>query len=104
MGHVSRLPRELYNTRAVDYVSKWVESKDLELHGPLLVTTHFCNDQFAKVLAKYGVTHRISTSYHPQTSGQVEVSNCGLKRILERTVGEHRAKWADKLKCLVGIP
>ncbi|GJW99479.1 reverse transcriptase domain-containing protein [Tanacetum coccineum] len=35
--------------------------------------------------------------YHPQTSGQVEVSNHGLKRILERTVGEHRAKWDDKL-------
>ncbi|GKE79263.1 reverse transcriptase domain-containing protein, partial [Tanacetum coccineum] len=59
--------------------------------------THFCNGQFAKVLAKYGVTHRLSTSYHPQTSCQVEVSNCSLKRILERTVGEHRAKWADKL-------
>ncbi|GKC69576.1 reverse transcriptase domain-containing protein [Tanacetum coccineum] len=35
--------------------------------------------------------------YHPQTSGQVEVSNRGLKRILERTVGEHQAKWDDKL-------
>ncbi|GJR73609.1 reverse transcriptase domain-containing protein [Tanacetum coccineum] len=59
--------------------------------------THFCNDQFARVLEKYGVTHRLSTSYHPQTSGQVEVSNRGLKRILKRTIGEHRAKWADKL-------
>ncbi|GKC23145.1 reverse transcriptase domain-containing protein [Tanacetum coccineum] len=58
---------------------------------------HFCNDQFSKVLQKYGVTHRLSTSYHPQTSGQVEVSNRGLKRILERTVGEHQARWADKL-------
>nr|GFA89701.1 reverse transcriptase domain-containing protein [Tanacetum cinerariifolium] len=36
-------------------------------------------------------------SYHPQTSGQVEVSNHGLKRILERTVGENRASWSDKL-------
>nr|GEW79513.1 reverse transcriptase domain-containing protein [Tanacetum cinerariifolium] len=52
--------------------------------------THFCNDQFSKVLQKYGVMHRLSTSYHPQTSGQVEVSNRGLKRILERMVGEHR--------------
>ncbi|GJZ34497.1 reverse transcriptase domain-containing protein [Tanacetum coccineum] len=34
--------------------------------------THFCNDQFAKVMLKYGVTHRLSTTYHPQTSGQVE--------------------------------
>ncbi|GKB78083.1 reverse transcriptase domain-containing protein [Tanacetum coccineum] len=57
----------------------------------------FCKDQFSKVLQKYGVTHRLSTSYHPQTSGQVEVSNRGLKRILERTIGEHRARWADKL-------
>ncbi|GJX64026.1 reverse transcriptase domain-containing protein [Tanacetum coccineum] len=59
--------------------------------------THFCNDKFAKVMSKYGVTHRLSTPYHPQTSGQVEVTNRGLKRILERTVGENRASWSDKL-------
>ncbi|GKD53117.1 reverse transcriptase domain-containing protein [Tanacetum coccineum] len=59
--------------------------------------THFCNDQFAKVMLKYGVTHRLSTAYHPQTSGQVEVSNHGLKRILESTIGENRASWSDKL-------
>nr|GEW86175.1 reverse transcriptase domain-containing protein [Tanacetum cinerariifolium] len=60
--------------------------------------THFCNDQFAKVMLKYGVTHRFATPYHPQTSGQAEVSNRGLKRILERTVGENRASWSDKLE------
>ncbi|GJW63435.1 reverse transcriptase domain-containing protein [Tanacetum coccineum] len=38
------------------------------------------------VMLKYGVTHRLSTAYHPQTSGQVEVLNRGLKRILERSV------------------
>ncbi|GKB50750.1 reverse transcriptase domain-containing protein [Tanacetum coccineum] len=59
--------------------------------------THFCNDQFAKVMLKYGVTHRLSTAYHPQTSGQVEVSNRGLKRILERSIGENRTSWSDKL-------
>ncbi|GKD22111.1 reverse transcriptase domain-containing protein, partial [Tanacetum coccineum] len=58
--------------------------------------THFCNDQFAKVMFKYGVTHQLSTAYHPQMSGQVEVSNRGLQRILERTVGENRALWFDK--------
>nr|GEW14161.1 reverse transcriptase domain-containing protein [Tanacetum cinerariifolium] len=50
------------------------------------------------VMAKYGVTHRLSTAYHPQTSGQVEVKNRGLKRILERTVGENRTSWSDKLE------
>nr|GEZ66349.1 reverse transcriptase domain-containing protein [Tanacetum cinerariifolium] len=27
--------------------------------------TDFCNDQFAKVMLKYGVTHRLATAYHP---------------------------------------
>ncbi|GJX37560.1 reverse transcriptase domain-containing protein [Tanacetum coccineum] len=48
-------------------------------------------------MLKYGVTHRLSIAYHPQSNGQVEVSNRGLKRILERTVGENRATWSDKL-------
>ncbi|GJR62500.1 reverse transcriptase domain-containing protein [Tanacetum coccineum] len=56
--------------------------------------THFCNDQFAKVMLKYGVTHRLSTAYHPQTSGQVEVSNRGLKTILERNPERKSYLWS----------
>nr|GFA94813.1 reverse transcriptase domain-containing protein [Tanacetum cinerariifolium] len=48
-------------------------------------------------MQKFGVTYRLATPYHPQTSGQAEVSNRGLKRILERAVGENRASWSDKL-------
>ncbi|GJS42878.1 reverse transcriptase domain-containing protein [Tanacetum coccineum] len=101
---------------AVDYLSKWVEAKALPTNDARVVVkflkslfarfgtpraiisyrgTYFCNDQFAKVMSKYGVTHRLATAYHPQMSGQVEVSNRGLKHILERTVGENRASWAD---------
>ncbi|GJQ89445.1 reverse transcriptase domain-containing protein [Tanacetum coccineum] len=96
----------------------WVEAKALPINDACVVVkflkslfarfgtpratisdhgTHFCNDQFAKVISKYGVTNRLATAYHPQTSGQVEVLNRGLKRILERTVRENRASWSDKL-------
>nr|GEX54208.1 reverse transcriptase domain-containing protein [Tanacetum cinerariifolium] len=91
---------------AVDYLSKWVEAKALPINDARVVVkflkslfarfktpraiisdrgTHFCNDKFAKVMSKYGVTHRLATAYHPQTSGQVEVSN-----------QEHNAYWAFK--------
>nr|GEU91586.1 reverse transcriptase domain-containing protein [Tanacetum cinerariifolium] len=104
---------------SLDYLSKWVEAKALPTNDTRVVVkflkslfsrfgtpkaiisdrgTHFCNDQFSRVLLKYGVTHRLSTAYHPQTSEQVEVTNCGLKRILERTVYENRALWSDKLE------
>ncbi|GKB58137.1 reverse transcriptase domain-containing protein [Tanacetum coccineum] len=48
-------------------------------------------------MLNFGVTHRYLHRIHHKTSGQVEVSNRGLKRILERTVGENRASWSDKL-------
>nr|GEU94466.1 reverse transcriptase domain-containing protein [Tanacetum cinerariifolium] len=85
---------------AIDYFSKWVEAKTLPTNDARVVCkflknlfarfgtprfiisdrgTHFCNDQFAKAMLKFGVTYRLATPYHPQTSGQVEVSNCGLK-------------------------
>nr|GEV10042.1 reverse transcriptase domain-containing protein [Tanacetum cinerariifolium] len=82
-------------------VCKFLESLFARFGTPRAIIsdrgTNFCNDQFAKVMLKYSVTHRLATAYHPQTSGQVEVSNNGLKRILERTVGENRTSWLDKL-------
>ncbi|GJX23817.1 reverse transcriptase domain-containing protein [Tanacetum coccineum] len=49
-------------------------------------------------MGPFPVTYCLATAYHPQTSGQVEVSNCGLKHILKRTVGENHASWSDKLE------
>ena len=39
----------------------------------------------------------MATPYHPQTSGQVKVSNRELKRILDKTVNISRIDWARKL-------
>nr|GEX92347.1 reverse transcriptase domain-containing protein [Tanacetum cinerariifolium] len=119
MGPFSSSKGNKYILVAVDYLSKWVKAKELPTNDARVMVkfleslffrfgtpkaiisdrgTHFCNDQFSRFVAKYRVTHRLSTVYHPQTSGQVEVTNRGLKRILERTVGENCASWSDKLK------
>ncbi|XP_059623176.1 uncharacterized protein LOC132266339 [Cornus florida] len=83
-----------YILLAVDYVSKWVEAlatktadhrvvvkflKDLILScfGTLRAIisdngSHFCNKVFASLMSKYGITHKVALSYHPQTNGQAE--------------------------------
>nr|GEZ08660.1 hypothetical protein [Tanacetum cinerariifolium] len=98
MGPFSSSRGNRYILVAVDYLSKWVEAKAPPTNDARVVVkffkylfagfktpraiisdhgTHFCNDKFAKVMSKYGVTHRLLTAYHPQTIGQVKVSNRG---------------------------
>ncbi|XP_070017019.1 uncharacterized protein [Nicotiana sylvestris] len=103
----------------VDYVSKWVEAVALLTNDAKRVTgflkkniftrfgtpraiisdgrTHFCNREFARLLEKYGVRHKVTTPYHPQSSGQVEVSNREIKSVLTKTVNATRTDWAKKL-------
>nr|GEU58505.1 DNA-directed DNA polymerase [Tanacetum cinerariifolium]GEU99003.1 DNA-directed DNA polymerase [Tanacetum cinerariifolium] len=106
MGPLPSSKGNKYILVAVDYLSKWVEAKALPTNDAQVVVkflkslfsrfgtpraiisdrgTHFYNDQFARVMTKYGVTHRLAIAYHPQTSGKVEVSN-----------REHKAYWALK--------
>ncbi|XP_070043052.1 uncharacterized protein [Nicotiana tomentosiformis] len=60
---------------AVDYVSKWVEAATLPT-----------ND-----------AKGVATSYHPQTSRQVKVSNREIKSVLTKTVNDTRTDWMRKL-------
>jgi transposase InsO family protein len=86
---------------AIDYLTKWVEviptahahaATSIKMikyiifprfgdHGVLVTDggTHFMEGTFRKILHKYGLTHRVASPYHPQTSGQVELSNREIK-------------------------
>ncbi|XP_070015426.1 uncharacterized protein [Nicotiana sylvestris] len=70
--------------------------EETELHKRFC--NQFCNKLLKNVLAKYGVRHKVATAYHPQTSGQVEVSNMEVKQILEKTVSANRKDWSGKLE------
>ena len=96
----------------VDYVSKWVEAMPTLTNDARVVKkilqkvifprfgtlralvsdggSHFYNHVIEALLKKYGVTHKVATPYHPQISGQVEVSNRKIKWILEKTVSSSR--------------
>jgi hypothetical protein len=104
---------------AVDYVSKWIEAIASPTNDAQVVIklfkkiifprfgvprivisdggSHFISKHFEKLLQKFGVRHKVATPYHPQTSGQVEVSNREIKAILERTVSASRKDWSTKL-------
>ncbi|XP_020234506.1 uncharacterized protein LOC109814479 [Cajanus cajan] len=50
------------------------------------------------LLRKYGVVHRISTPYHPQTNGQAEISNKEIIRILKKIVQPYKKDWSNRLE------
>ena len=50
--------------------------------------SHFIHGGFRMTLARYYVNHRIASAYHPQTSGQVELSNREIKSILQKTINK----------------
>ena len=60
--------------------------------------SHFSNKPFENLLSKYGVKHKVATSYHPQTSGQVELANREIKTILMKVVNYSRKDWSLKLQ------
>ncbi|CAL9021110.1 unnamed protein product [Prunus brigantina] len=110
----------IYILVAVDYVSKWVEATTtrtndhkvvLNFLGDMIFTrfgtpraiisdggSHFCNKPFEALMKKYNITHRVATPYHPQTSGQVEISNREIKNILMKSCRPYKEGLVTKVE------
>ena len=119
MGPFPPLFGNLYIRLAVDYVSKWVEAiaclrndanivvgfiqiNILSRYGsPRTIISdegsHFANKLSIKLLSRYEVRHVMGLAYHPQSNGQIEISNREIKNILEKTVYSSRKDWSVKL-------
>nr|GEW66393.1 reverse transcriptase domain-containing protein [Tanacetum cinerariifolium] len=121
MGPLPSSRGNKYILVAVDYLSKWVEAKAIPTNDARVVAkflkslfarfgtphniisdrgTHFCNDQFTKVMLKYGVTHHLSIAYHPQTSGKVEEVRINELNELRDQAYENSLIYKEKTKRL----
>ncbi|KAK8644735.1 hypothetical protein V6N13_124035 [Hibiscus sabdariffa] len=58
---------------------------------------HFNNRNISTALRKLGITHKLSTAYHPHTNGQAEVYNREIKTILEKLVNPNHKDWSLRL-------
>ena len=119
MGPFPSFFGNLYILLAVDYVSKWVKARTTSTNDSKVVCdfiktniftrfgtmkaiindggSHLCNRSFVALLNKYSINHKIATPYHPQTSGQMEVSNRDIKSILEKIVNPTGKNWSLRL-------
>ena len=109
----------IYILVAVDYVLKWIEVIPCQHNDHTIVIhffkenilsrleipraiisdggKHFCNKPFESLMKKYGITHKVTTPYHLQTSGQVELANREIKQILEKIVNPNHKDWSLRL-------
>ena len=104
---------------AVDYLSRWVEATPTRTNDHKVVLkfiqqnifsrfgcpraiisdggTHFNNHQFCALLNKNEVHHRVTTPYHPEANGQVEVSNREIKKIVKKIIKPDGKDWSSRL-------
>lgn len=117
--HPSSSRHNAYIILAVDYLTKWVEAKAVKIADKkttakflfenifsrfgvprVLISdrgTHFLNDLIEELTTTYGIDHRKTTPYHPQTNGLAERVNQTIVRILRKTIQDNKRDWDTKL-------
>ena len=90
-------------TNTSKVVSEFVESHIFYRYGcPRAMISdgggsHFVNHACRSILKKHGVHHRITSPYHPQANGQIELCNREIQKILKKFVKPKGRDWPNRL-------
>lgn len=104
---------------AIDYMTKWVEAKPLRLiteqeclkfikesvvfrfRIPKVVISdngrQFVGSKLEAFLKELGIQHRKTLVAHPQSNGQVEVTNKALLNGIKRRLDKAKGRWPEEL-------
>ncbi|XP_017221564.1 uncharacterized protein LOC135148512 [Daucus carota subsp. sativus] len=104
---------------AIDYMTKWAEAKALRtitqedairfVRNQIITRfgipttlifdnrTQFVGKKFTTFLSDHGIKHKKASVCHPQSNGQVEVTNRIILRGLKKTLTESKKKWPEHL-------
>eukprot|EP00253_Pinus_taeda_P007146 PITA_07146 len=111
--------KKKYIIVCTDYLTKWVETKEIKAATEEKVVeflrenvfykfgyprelvidqgNQFTSHMIEKMLSQHNIKHRKSTPYHPQSNGKVEVTNRVLQGILTKVISNSRKDWANIL-------
>ena len=114
--HPRKIPISWFCT---DYVTKWVEEKEINKATKQVVSCFLFEDIFVhfgipreilidgghqftyhliqNMVEKYKILHRITLPYHPRENRQVESTNKVIDGILTKTVANHQRDWDNKI-------
>ena len=104
----------------IDYTTRWVEAAALRdtstpficeellswfarLGFPSILLSdggpQFTSKQMEEVLLNLGISHAVSTPYHPQSNGLCERANATVKSMIKKLSSDNPASWDKLLQC-----
>ena len=104
----------------IDYTTRWVEAAALKdtttpficeeliswfarFGFPSILLSdggpQFTSKQMEEILLKLGISHSVSTPYHPQSNGLCERANATIKSMIRKLSSDNPSSWDKLLQC-----
>ena len=112
-----------YIITIVEYVTKWLEAEPVETYTSevdskfiyeniitrfccslILMSdqgSHFINKTIATLIEQFKIDFRRSTTYHPQSNGEIEAFNITLTRGLTKICNTDKDDWDEKISVVL---